>query len=173
MANTSSVDGRNAFHRKPAQHDHIDYFQSFAGFREAGLPNELPVEEKAAIELDTDLQNLRSQADQLECTDAAAFKAAKTKVYYYRSKLIKKRLKKYKEEWVMSRRDWKIATRGKEQLDDNPKAELSEILSVIIPEHSRLAIAMISDILSSHNERMQAIEDLLADDSRLLGSIST
>ena len=69
-------------------------------------------------------------------------------------------MKKYKEEWVKSRRDWKITTRGKEQSDDDPKAELSEILSVVMPERGRFAKAMISNSLAFNEERMQVIEDL-------------
>ena len=45
-ANTSSIDGRDAFFHEPAQHDHVDYFQSFAKFREKELPMSLPAEKE-------------------------------------------------------------------------------------------------------------------------------
>ena len=48
VANTS-VSGRDAFLGEAASHDHVDFFQSFAKFREKGLPNCLPAEQEDAI----------------------------------------------------------------------------------------------------------------------------
>ncbi len=52
VANTSSVCGKSAFLGETAQHDHVDYFQSFAKYREKGLPSKLPAEEEDAIRRD-------------------------------------------------------------------------------------------------------------------------
>ena len=43
VANTSSVNGRDVFLNKAASHDHVDFCQSFARFREKRLPNCLPI----------------------------------------------------------------------------------------------------------------------------------
>jgi len=48
VAQASSVDGRLAFWNEKVEHDHVDYSQSFAGLREAGLPTELSAEREAA-----------------------------------------------------------------------------------------------------------------------------
>ena len=58
MANTSSVDGKSAFLNEPAQHDHVEFFQSFAKFREKGLPTSLPAKREATIRQDPQLLEL-------------------------------------------------------------------------------------------------------------------
>lgn len=162
VANTSSVDGRSAFLNEPAQHDHIDYFQSFAKFREKGLPSSLPAEREAAIRRDPQLLEFLDQVRLLQTENASTsqIKAALNKARAYRVSLAKMSLQKYKIEWVQKRRDWKVITRGKKRPDDNKKTELLETLSQIMPKRGRLARTMISDQVVSDKERRQAIEDL-------------
>ncbi len=61
VANTSSVCGKSAFLDEVAQHDHVDYFQSFANFREKGLPTKLPAEKEDAIRRDSQFLKLESE----------------------------------------------------------------------------------------------------------------
>ena len=65
VANTSSVDGKSAFLNEVAQHDHIDFFQSFAQFREEGLPTNLPAERETAVRKDPALLILEARVAQL------------------------------------------------------------------------------------------------------------
>ena len=153
---------RSAFLSEPAQHDHIDYFQSFAKFREKGLPSSLPAEREAAIRQDAQFLEFENQVHRLRTEHASAsqIKAAQNKVRTYRVSLTKKSLQQYKTEWVQKRRDWKITTRGKERSENDEKTDLLEILSQIMSERGRLARTVISDKVVSDEERRQAIEDL-------------
>jgi hypothetical protein len=101
------VDGRSAFLNEPAQHDHIDYFQSFAKYRERGLPTSLPAEEEAAIKQDAHLVKLENEAHRLRTENASSKEVmpAKNEARAYRARTLKKRLTPYKLEWVRKRRD--------------------------------------------------------------------
>ena len=147
---------------EPAQQDHIDYFQSFAKFREKGLPSSLPAEREAAIRRDPQLLEFVDQVHRLQTENATTsqIKAARNKARAYRVSLTKKSLQKYKIEWVQKRRDWKVTTRGKERPDDDKNTELLEVLSQVMPERGRLTRTMISDKVVSDKERRQAVEDL-------------
>ena len=139
----------------------MDYFQSFAKYREKGLPSKLPAEEEDAIRRP---QLLRFESEVLrlkrERGPASEIKAAESKSRAYRARLSKKRLQQYKFEWVRERRDWKVKTRGKERPNDETKTDLLDILSRVMPERGRLATTMISDRVVSEEERKEAIEDL-------------
>ena len=161
VANTSSVSGRDAFLGEAASHDHVDFFQSFARFREKGLPNCLPAEQEDAIKQDCYIK-LRNYIHLLKAqnADPSELKAARSKASSDRRSITARRLQQHKLEWVRERRYWKIATRGKEQPDDDPKTDLLDILSRITQERGLLAKTMISDAIASNEERRQAVQDL-------------
>ena len=146
----------------PAQHDHIDYFQSFAKLRERGLPSKIPAENEAAIRRDPNLVEFEKQVHELEAKNAtrSEIKAARSKARNYRNIITRKSLQQYQLERVRRRRDWKVMTRGKERPDDDRRTDLREILSLVMPELGRLARTMISNKVVSEKERRQAIEDL-------------
>ena len=145
-----------------AQHDHVDYFQLLAKYREKGLPTSLPAEEEAAIKQDLHLVELENEVYRLRTENASSKEvtAAKNEARAYRARMSKKRQAQHKLEWFQKRRDWKIVTRGREQSDDNAKTDLREILSLVVPEHGRLTKTMVSDEVISEAKRRQAIEDL-------------
>ena len=161
MANTSSVDGRSAFLNEPVQHDHVDYFQSFAQFREKGLPTRLPADREDLIRRDSHLLELESNVHQLQKGSGTApqVKAAKSRVRSHRANLTRQSLQLYKLEWVRQRRDWKVKTRGKERPLDDENTDLLEILSHVMPEQGRLTQTMVSDKVVSEEERRQTIND--------------
>jgi hypothetical protein len=66
----------------------------------------------------------------------------------------------YQAWWIQDRRDWKIKTQGKEQVEDVMPTELVQALSVIILERRRLTKMMISDKAVSEQKRKQTIADL-------------
>jgi len=156
------VDGRSAFLNEPPQHDHVEFFQSFAKFREQGLPTKLPAEEEAAVKQDPQLLVLQSDVKRLldNSSSVKEVKAARTRVNTSYRKLAKARLGSYQLDWVQKRRDWKVITRGKERPDDLVKTDLSEIFAIVMPEHGRLAKTMISTVVVSDKDRMQAVKDL-------------
>ena len=162
VANTSSVDGKRAFLHEVAQHDHVDYFQSFAKFCGRGLPTSLPAAQSTAVRQDPQLLALTDQVSQLikENAPASDLKTAKSKAHSCHSKLIKKALKEYQLEWVKNRRDSKILTRGKVQPDTGIQPDLLHIMSLIFPECRRLAQAMIAKEKASDEERRQIRKDL-------------
>ena len=162
MASTSDVCGKTAFWNEPAQHDHVDFFQSFAKLREKGLPSSLPAEKEAAVRQDPQLLVLEREIERLRSDGAPAseIKAATGRARNYRSGLRKRLLQQYKLEWVRQRRDWKVATRGKEKADDAQTTDLLDVLSSVMPERRRLTKTMISDEVVSEQDRRQAVEDL-------------
>ena len=162
VANTSSVDGRSAFLQEKAQHDHVDYFQSFAKYHEPGLIIKLPAEVEAAIRRDQQIIDLENNATRLRNANASPCEIsnAKKQVGYLYRKLAKKRLAQCQAEWVQNRRDWKVNTRGKDRPEDSERRDLSEILYVLMPELRRLASTMLSTVVVSHEERKQAVQDL-------------
>jgi len=91
VANTSSVCGQSAFLDEQAQHDHVDYFQSFAKFREEGLPSRLPAEKEHAIRQDPQLLEFESEVQRLKRrgSPASEIKAIESKARTYRACLIK------------------------------------------------------------------------------------
>jgi hypothetical protein len=78
----------------------------------------------------------------------------------YRNSLEAKTLQQYQQDWVRDRRDWKIITRGKESPEDVIKTDLVQNLSLIMPEHGRLAKMMASDKPLTEVETRQAMQDL-------------
>jgi hypothetical protein len=162
VANTSSVCGRSAALDEPAQHDHVDYFQSFAKFHESGLPSKLPAREEAAISQHPKILFLESEVHQLkgEHGSPSQIQAAVSRARACRLRLTRKRLQQYKLEWVRERRDWKVMTRGQGRAEDQSQTDLSDILARVMPERGRLAKTMISDQVVSKEERKDAIKDL-------------
>ena len=162
VANTSSVCGKSAFLDEVAQHDHVDYFQSFAKFREKGLPTKLPAEKEDAIRRDSQFLKLESEVQRLKKRRSLAcdVRAAESKARTYKARLYKQNLQQHKLEWIRERRDWKVKTRGKESPNDEKRTDLLDILSRVMPERGRLAKTMISDRVVSEEERKEAIQDL-------------
>lgn len=106
VANTSSVDGRSAFLNEPAQHDRVDYFQSFARLLEKGPPSKLPTHREDAIRRDSQLLESETNVHRLKRRNASAsqIKAAESKARGYRASLTKNSLQQYKFERVRQRR---------------------------------------------------------------------
>jgi LPS O-antigen subunit length determinant protein (WzzB/FepE family) len=100
VANTSSVDGKSAFLNEPAQHDHIEYFQSSEKFRENGLPTNLSAEKEAEVKRDLRFLALEGIITQLKEYGASPSesKTAKNKTHSYHSSLLKKALEQYQLE---------------------------------------------------------------------------
>ena len=162
MANTSSVDGRSAFYNEPAQHDHVDYFQSFAGFREVGLPTTLPAEQEVALRQHEEYRDLRSQISKLEQEPdkPSLVKALQRQSTQYLERARKRALKEYIVEWVDQRRREKQFNKGHVDPVERGTTDLEESLELIMPERRRLAITMTSERIVSSEERRDAVQDL-------------
>ena len=170
VANTSAVCGKSAFLNEIAQHDHVDYFQSFAKFRENGLPTTLPTQKGDAIRRDPQLLELESDVQWLKIqrNPTCDIKAAKSKARAYRANLTKKKPPQYKFERIRERRNWKVKTRGKESPDDEKRTDLLDILSRVMHERGRLARVMISDRVVSEEEAIQDLCSLASRDCTVL-----
>lgn len=162
VANTSSCDGKSAFLNEKPQHDHVNFFQSFAHLREPGLPTKLPAEKEAATRRDSGVLALESEIAQLRRDNACVNdkRLARSKLQTLLKKLKRDQLRQHQHEWVENRRKWHVTTRGKERPDDDTQTDLSDILCVIMPERGRLARTMISNEVVSADERKQAVKDL-------------
>ena len=92
VANTSAVCGKSTVLNQNAQDNHVDYFQSFAKFREKGLPTKLPAEKEDAIRRDPQFLEFESEVQRLKRQRAPTcdMKAAESKARVYRASLTKK-----------------------------------------------------------------------------------
>ena len=61
-----------AFLREPADHRHVDYFQSLEKFHEQGLPCELPARLEAALKSDPRFVELESEVQALTRKEGAS-----------------------------------------------------------------------------------------------------
>lgn len=140
----------------------MDFFQSFAKYREKGLPSKFPAKEEDAIRRDPQLLRFESEVLRLKRERGPVYeiKAAESKYYICRARLRRKRLQQYRFEWIRERRDWKVKTRGKEGPDNETKTDLLEILLRVMPERGRLATTITSDRVVSEQERKEAIVNL-------------
>ena len=66
MMNASSLNERSTFLNEPAQHNHIDYFQSFASLREKSLSSRLPAHREDAIRRNSRLLQVESNVRRLD-----------------------------------------------------------------------------------------------------------
>ena len=97
IANTSSACGRSGFLNEESQHDHIDYFQSLAKVREAGLVTKLPMEKEAEATRHPDLVRLKEEMTRLKHENASPsdIEIARPNARSLRASLMKKSLKRY------------------------------------------------------------------------------
>ncbi|KAL8732871.1 MAG: hypothetical protein Q9166_002472 [cf. Caloplaca sp. 2 TL-2023] len=136
IASTSSVDGRSAFYNEPAQHDHVNYFQSFAPCHEPGLPTTVPAEYKLAPQQHPEYLSLRDTINRLKKADAIAtdIKALRVRCYRQLEKARKNALKEYKSSWVEQQRREKMICQGVVDPRKIESTGLEETLSIIMPE---------------------------------------
>jgi hypothetical protein len=142
-----------AFLGEPADHRHVDYFQSLEKFHEPGLPCKLPARLEEALKSEV-------QALVQEGGAGSELDEAKGRWNSYHKALYRKTLRRYQKQWVQDRRDWKIVTRGKEQPRGLCKTDLVQNLCLLIPERGRLALIMASDDPLSPAATWQAMQDL-------------
>jgi hypothetical protein len=152
VAYTSSVDGKGAFLREPVRHDHIAFFPSFERFHWIGLPTELPLEKKEAVERDPEILELRRQIAMLTTQDGPSGDRSgrKTMLYARRKALIAKALDCHREHWLQSRKDAVLLGQGKGLSDHERRADLFETLCLVFPERAHLA-----NIMALNNELTQ------------------
>ncbi|PYH76431.1 hypothetical protein BO82DRAFT_347115 [Aspergillus uvarum CBS 121591] len=158
LADCSSVDATNTVRRKPVEHAHVEYFQGFGQFHEAGLPRRLPFEEEQSIGADPRLQaKLKEICDVL---DGEESKRIHKEHMVLRREIYSKRLQQYQSEWVQSRRDWKILTRGRERSDQKQQVAEKQVLCKLMPELGRLAAIISSNAPLSFDEKASVVRDL-------------
>jgi hypothetical protein len=88
-----------AFLREPADHRHVDYFQSLEKFHEQGLPCKLPARREAALRSDPRFVELESEVQvltQKEGTGSALDKAKSQRNRYHKA-LHRKALLRHQE----------------------------------------------------------------------------
>ncbi|KAI9838207.1 MAG: hypothetical protein M1837_002522 [Sclerophora amabilis] len=110
--------------------DHVDYFQSFAKYREKGHLSSLPAEKEAPIIQDPQLTDMESHISRLgsglgtssEIKDALSKPASRRKLCSCTN-----------YGWVRERRNRKVMTRGKELPEDDEETEHVKIVSRITP----------------------------------------
>ena len=160
VANTSSVDGQGAFLGEDLDHSHIEYFQSLEKFHEPGLPCGLPAHIEAAIMSEVTVQKLQEQVQQESYRNPIAMRDAKRELTSHLKTRRRLALRAYQEQWVKSRRDHKVASRGLTNEQDAVRSDLVRSMSLLVPERSRLAQRMLSTEILSPEERWSAMDDI-------------
>ena len=142
---------------------HIEYFQGYEQFQEAGLPHELSAEQKEAILEHPELVTRQDRIEQL-----LADKASSADVDYerqeYRKALISIRLSelhRYKSEWIQERRKQRILSRGKADPDNLESNPCSWALALIMPELGCIAETLSSTEPLSFEEKLLFARHLL------------
>ncbi|KAE8396778.1 hypothetical protein BDV37DRAFT_289999, partial [Aspergillus pseudonomiae] len=85
---------------------------------------------------------------------------AKRKYSVLKRRISSSRLQKYQSQWVQSRRDWKILTRGRERPDHIEQSAEKQALCKLMPELGRLAAVMSSNEPLSFDEKASVVKDL-------------
>ncbi|KAE8361714.1 hypothetical protein BDV27DRAFT_166718 [Aspergillus caelatus] len=158
LANCSGVDVFNALRGRAADHTHIDYFQGYDRFHENGLPRRLPTEEEEKIHEDPCLVAKAAEIQQAQSDDD--IRRAKREYSVLKRRISSNRLQKYQSQWVQSRRDWKILTRGRERPDHIEQSAEKRVLCKLMPELGRLAAVMSSNEPLSFDEKASVVKDL-------------
>lgn len=158
LANCSGVDVFNALRGRAADHTHIDYFQGYDRFHENGLPRRLPTEEEEKVDEDPCLVAKAAKIQQAQSDDD--IRRAKREYSVLKRRISSSRLQKYQSQWVQSRRDWKILTRGRERPDHIEQSAEKQALCKLMPELGRLAAVMSSNEPLSFDEKASVVKDL-------------
>jgi hypothetical protein len=164
MAHCSSIHGQAAFLDEPRSHAHIAIFQTFERFHWLSLPNRLPAEKLEALDRDPAVHEMEEHVAQLKAQDGAPkdVRHARDRLGSYRRSSKKAAFKAYREEWLRTRKESAILSRGRGLLQDVPSADLFQALCLIFPERGRLAQIMASSEGMSPGETMKAMEDLVS-----------
>jgi hypothetical protein len=154
----------DVFLKSQATHRHVDYFQGLEMFHEPGLPTKLPSRLEEGLDSDPGLSDLvnRVQSLRLEGVQGPLLSAASSTIGSYRKALKRRTLRTHQEQWMRERRDWKVLTRGKEQVRDPCKTDLVENICLLIPERGRLARQMAAEDPLPADEMWTAMEDLVS-----------
>ncbi|KAF5857607.1 hypothetical protein ETB97_005536 [Aspergillus alliaceus] len=158
LANCSGVDVFNALRGRTADHTHIDYFQGYDRFHENGLPRRLPIEEEQKIDEDPCLVAKAAEIQQAQSADD--IRRLKRDYSILKRRISSSRLQQYQSQWVRSRRDWKILTRGRERPDHIERSAEKQVLCKFMPELGRLAAVMSSNEPLSFDEKASVVKDL-------------
>lgn len=117
---------------------YVDCFQGLKRFHEQGLPCRLPARLEEQIKQDPQLQELEAEVRRYPSQRPSGVEKSKRQLASYLKSLRRATLYKHQEQWIQERRDWKVATRGKEQSRNVHRTDLVQSLSLLLPERRRL-----------------------------------
>ncbi|ODM19363.1 hypothetical protein SI65_05981 [Aspergillus cristatus] len=163
QAHCSSIDTVSDVLGEEEEMYHIEYFQGYEQFWEVSLPRELPAGQKEAILGRPELVAMQEHIEQL-LADKASSVDVDFERQEYRKALISIQLSElhcYQAQWVQERRDWRIVSRGKvnlEYLESNP---CSRALALIMPELGCIAEMLSSAEPLSFDEKLLFAKHLL------------
>lgn len=162
VANTSSVDGKSAHLGEKPSHDHIEYFQSFARFREPGLPTKLPARLMRNLDEDSEYRNLKEQIRclQEDITQKSAVKSLRIQLQRHKSSLAQQRLEQYRAEWLQQTKQCKILQNEKYATTSVTDDGSLDPMSLVHPARRRLNQVMVDEVDVSSDVRWQAVQDL-------------
>lgn len=158
VPSTSSVHGRSAFLNEPIQHDHIDYFQSFAKFRDKA--SQAVFQPKGRLRSGKIHHFLNSSTEATSSEPNILLLPKSKLVIRELASALPRRACRTRNRIGSEAEKLEVHNTGNELPDDEEKTDLLEIPAQMMPERGRLARTMISDKVVSNEECRQATEDL-------------
>lgn len=157
------MDGQGAFLREPAKLDHIAFFQSFERFHWIGLPTELPLEKKEAIDRDSAVLELEGQMATMTKQGGPPddLLNLRGKLNNCRKALTANALDGHREQWLQTRKEALLQCRGRGLSDHDRTADLFETLCLVFPERAQLANIMNLKSEMTQMDTLMATQHLL------------
>ena len=144
--------------------DHIKKLRSASTKRAPGLPQELSAERMAQFVQDPTARTLLRNLRDLRRGGApeSDIKAAERKFTIYRHWLKNRCLEQYKAEWLETRYENIIKSRGKMSPDRSAAVSRAQTLFRVMLERARLADMIKSTEPRTREQKLQAVEDMLS-----------
>ncbi|SCO84739.1 uncharacterized protein FRV6_08866 [Fusarium oxysporum] len=155
-ADTSSCDGLSAFLREKPDHRAVEYFQGLSQFRYEGLPTQLPAALKDQVSRDPAV--LKWDRKIAQASDAKTRKDASQKRQKALDQLQKLKLEEHRRKCLVQLKREKLFNGRQVQA---PTPDLDP-LHMLRPEKARLAQKMAKTSPASHQDRLDAMRDMLS-----------
>lgn len=163
ISNVSSVDGQAAFLREEAHTDHIAKLRSISIRRALGLPQKLPLKRTMSLLDDFKISELHQHLCDLRARSASSEEIQKANRQFrmHRNTSKKAALDTWKEDWLDERYKNTIQSGGTATSSQSIHTDRIHALFRIMPERARLADMITSDNVSTRDQHLLAVEDLL------------
>ncbi|KAJ5415013.1 hypothetical protein N7509_000111 [Penicillium cosmopolitanum] len=161
QAHCSSVDTVSAVLDEKKVTKHIEFFQGYGQFCQAGLPLELPAHIKESVLMLPEMVEMSRNIEVAKtCNAQEAVRVTKQKYKAALARQHRAKLKEYQASWVQTKRDEKILNRGKGEPAQEMKNTCTRAQYLIMPELARIAASMSCTDELTFEKKLSFVEDL-------------